>query len=136
LFRGIILQGFLTRYSLVHAVLLNSLLFGLSHLSLPQLVSGIFLGVFIGWIFLKTQSLIVCIFCHACANALLLSGFTFHSIYVFSGVRFAADTITYQMENVPLLPMWFVLAALGVVMIGVSILNRVLPDKQQHKEIG
>lgn len=72
IFRGIILEGLLKRYSPVKSILISSFLFGLVHLNPWQFVTGLILGVFSGWVYFKTRSLSYSIIIHAAAN---LSGF-------------------------------------------------------------
>jgi uncharacterized protein len=68
LFRGIILDGFLKRYSAKRSIILSALLFGIAHLNPAQFVNGFVLGLFIGWIFWRTRSLWLCIFIHLLNN--------------------------------------------------------------------
>jgi uncharacterized protein len=68
LFRGIILEGFLKRYSPVKSVLISALLFGVFHLNPWQLITGFFAGIFIGWIYYRTRNLALAIFIHAFNN--------------------------------------------------------------------
>lgn len=69
IFRGIILKGFLQRYSPATAILISSLLFGL----INPFIGEPFLGaLFMGWVYYKSGNLIYCIIIHAFAN---FSGF-------------------------------------------------------------
>jgi uncharacterized protein len=72
IFRGIILDGLLKRYSPIKSILISSLLFGLVHLNPWQFLTGLIIGVFSGWIYYRTRSLSLSIIIHASAN---LSGF-------------------------------------------------------------
>ena len=74
LFRGIILDGLLKRYSPLTAILISSLLFGLAHLNPWSFVNGLIIGIFSGWVYFKTRSVLPSIIIHASAN---LSGFLF-----------------------------------------------------------
>ena len=67
-FRGLVLHGYLTRYSRTIAVVASSVLFALFHLNLPQAVFALPIGLACGWLFLHTRSLIPCIVCHVLAN--------------------------------------------------------------------
>jgi len=71
-FRGIMLDGLLKKYSPIKAILISSLLFGLVHLNPWQFIAGLFLGVFMGWVYYKTKSLSFTIIIHAAVN---FSGF-------------------------------------------------------------
>lgn len=72
IFRGIILDGLLKKYSPIKSILISSLLFGLVHLNPWQFVSGLIIGIFSGWVYYRTRSLSFSIIIHASAN---LSGF-------------------------------------------------------------
>lgn len=70
LLRGIILRGLLSRYSAFNSILISSLLFGAIHGNLYQFVLALIVGVFFGWMFVKTRSLLLCILAHAFFNSL------------------------------------------------------------------
>lgn len=69
IFRGIILRGFLRRYSVVKALILSSLLFGFIHLNITQFITAFLVGLLLGWIYYKTNSLLFVILAHALHNA-------------------------------------------------------------------
>jgi membrane protease YdiL (CAAX protease family) len=71
-FRGIILDGLLSRYSPFKSILLSSILFGIVHLNPWQFVIALIIGAFSGWIFYKTKNLTLSIIIHATVN---LSGY-------------------------------------------------------------
>jgi membrane protease YdiL (CAAX protease family) len=73
IYRGIILDGLIRKYSPWKAILISSLIFGLVHLNPWQLITGFVIGIFIGWAYYYTRNLAVCIAIHATAN---LAGFT------------------------------------------------------------
>ncbi len=68
IFRGIILNGLLKRYSPVLSIVVSSLLFAAVHLNPWQFVSAFFLGLFIGWVYLRTKSISLAIIIHAFNN--------------------------------------------------------------------
>ena len=68
IFRGIILDGLLKNYSPLKSILISSLLFGISHLNPWQFVSALFIGIFSGWVYYKTRSLLPSIIIHAAVN--------------------------------------------------------------------
>ncbi len=70
IFRGIVLDGFLKIYSPVKSIVLSSILFGLAHLNPWQFLSGLFIGLFMGWIYYRTQSLWLTILSHLSLNLL------------------------------------------------------------------
>lgn len=69
LFRGIILDGFLKRYSPGKAIVWSSLLFGLIHLNPWQFIAAFTIGLATGWIYWKSKSLLPCIIIHFVTNA-------------------------------------------------------------------
>jgi membrane protease YdiL (CAAX protease family) len=72
IFRGIILDGLLRKYSPIKSIFISSFLFGIVHLNPWQFVTGLIIGIFSGWIYYRTKSLLPSIIIHATAN---LSGF-------------------------------------------------------------
>jgi membrane protease YdiL (CAAX protease family) len=70
LFRGIILNGLLKMYSNKMAIITSSLIFGLIHFNIYQFCMAFLFGIFLAFLYLKTHSIILCIFAHV-----------FHNIY-------------------------------------------------------
>jgi len=68
LFRGLILRGFLSRYSVKKAILASAVLFGVFHLIPWQIPGAVVLGALFAWWFLETGSLIPCIYGHVLVN--------------------------------------------------------------------
>jgi len=66
--RGIILELFLKRYNDLAAVVLSAIIFGLIHMNIPQFINAFIMGMALGYIYLKTKSLIACMFGHFCNN--------------------------------------------------------------------
>ena len=71
LFRGLILRGFMSRYTVRKAIFVSAILFGLFHMNPWQFVHTTAIGILFAWWFFKTRSLIPCIFGHALNNGLL-----------------------------------------------------------------
>lgn len=68
IFRGIILDGLLKKYSPLNSILISSFFFGLSHLNPWQFILGFLLGIFSGWVYYRTRSILPSIIIHATAN--------------------------------------------------------------------
>ena len=68
LFRGVILDGLLKKYSPVKSILISSIIFGLAHLNPWQFVTAFVIGIFAGWIYYKSRSLSLTILIHASIN--------------------------------------------------------------------
>jgi membrane protease YdiL (CAAX protease family) len=70
LFRSIILDGFLKNYKPLKAILLSAFLFGLMHGNLVQGIGAFVMGILLGWIYWKTESITLCILLHFANNLL------------------------------------------------------------------
>jgi uncharacterized protein len=70
LFRGVILGGFLSRYSMKKAVIASAVVFGLFHLNPWQFLGATVLGIVFAWWLIRTRSLLPCLFGHALNNGL------------------------------------------------------------------
>jgi len=75
LFRSFLLEGLRQKYSDLFAILLSALLFGLVHMNLIQGINTFIIGIILGFVYTRTESLYQCIFAHIAHNmfALLLS---------------------------------------------------------------
>jgi membrane protease YdiL (CAAX protease family) len=71
LFRGVILRGFLQRYSRTHAIWGSAALFGLAHQNIYQFVVALLIGALSGWLYERARSLVPCIALHATYNTSL-----------------------------------------------------------------
>jgi membrane protease YdiL (CAAX protease family) len=71
LFRGIVLRSFLHQYTRWAAILGSATLFGFVHMNLYQFAVGVVIGVFLGWLYERTRSLVPCIALHASYNTTL-----------------------------------------------------------------
>lgn len=69
-FRGFILNGLLSQYSIKKSVLVSAILFMLFHVNPYQFAGAFIWGILSAHIFLATRSLLPCILCHALYNAL------------------------------------------------------------------
>jgi membrane protease YdiL (CAAX protease family) len=69
LFRGIILDGFLNRYRPGKAIFWSAFLFGLFHLNPWQFIPGFLIGLLLGYVYLKTRSIIPVILIHIINNS-------------------------------------------------------------------
>ena len=88
LVRGLILRGFLSRYSVRKAVLASALLSGLVHLNAWNFIGPTVLGILLAWWFIQTRSMLPCFLGH-----------------VFYGALFFADIVLGGLE---IWPIWFV----------------------------
>lgn len=68
LFRGIVLDGLLKRYSPLKSIIFSSMLFGIIHLNPWQFVSAFSFGLIAGWVYYKTANLTLPILVHFASN--------------------------------------------------------------------
>jgi hypothetical protein len=68
IFRGIILEGLLKKYSPTKSILISSILFGIVHLNPWQFISALILGSFSGWVYYRTKKLTLSILIHSVNN--------------------------------------------------------------------
>ncbi|WP_315114535.1 CPBP family intramembrane glutamic endopeptidase [Clostridium intestinale] len=69
--RGIIFNGLRKRYSDLWAILISSFLFGFIHLNLQQGINAFIIGVLFSWVYVKTNSLYLCMALHAFNNFII-----------------------------------------------------------------
>lgn len=69
-FRGFIFSGLLQNKGRLRAVLLTSIVFGLSHGVLQQTLAATIFGVLLGWITLRTGSILPALLVHAINNSM------------------------------------------------------------------
>lgn len=68
MYRGILLNGFLNKYPPKVAIFFSALLFAFAHMNIPQGINAFILGIVLGTVFYKTNSLYLCIFMHFINN--------------------------------------------------------------------
>lgn len=71
LYRGILLNGLLNKYSYKKAIIYSALIFGIAHLNLPQGINAFFLALILGVIFYYTRSIYLCMVMHAVNNIIV-----------------------------------------------------------------
>ena len=78
LYRGLILGGFLKRYTPTKAILLSSLIFGFAHYSIERFVFLFISGIILGIFYYKTNSILVSSILHFIFNMVLILKFKIH----------------------------------------------------------
>ncbi|MFW6271076.1 MAG: CPBP family intramembrane glutamic endopeptidase [Bacillota bacterium] len=68
LFRGLFLEGIASQHSQKVAILVSAFMFSLYHMNLLQTLHTFILGLFLAYVYLKTRSLILCIYIHFVNN--------------------------------------------------------------------
>jgi len=88
IFRGLILQGFRRNYNSFIAVFMSALLFALFHLNPWQFPATFILGLLLGWVTIRTNSIILAILGHSINNFMVLISLTYwdtiHSYSIYS----------------------------------------------------
>ncbi|PHN02320.1 CPBP family intramembrane glutamic endopeptidase [Flavilitoribacter nigricans] len=126
-FRGIILDGFLKQYSVRKSILWSAFFFGLYHLNPWQFVTAMGLGIFIGWIYHRTRSLLPCIAIHAFANGT--------SFFLSTGMSEEQQDMTLVETVGGIGPLLLILAGAGVVLyVAIRLLDRLLPAPSRPEE--
>ena len=97
LVRGLILRGFLSRYSVRKAVLASALLSGLMHLNSGSFIGATVLGILLAWWFIQTRSMLPCFLGHALYGALEIA------YILLSQLELSQSEIWFH----PLLEIWF-----------------------------
>jgi len=119
LFRGIILDGLSKTMDVNYAILLSALFFGLFHGNLIQGIGGFTIGLYLGWIYIKTESILYPILLHGLNNGL---GWIFLSLgYI--------DVNLYDLIE---MPYYYSLIALSIA----SFFGIIFLLNNQFKEIG
>lgn len=77
IFRGLILHGFRKNYNAVTAIFMSALLFSLFHLNPWQMPATFVLGLLLGWIIIRTRSILLAIIGHSINNLMVLLTITY-----------------------------------------------------------
>ncbi len=79
LFRGIIMHGFMRNYKNWYSIVISALMFSIYHLNPWQMPYTFFLGLLLGWLMVRSQSLTLCIIAHSLNNLIVLLSITYHN---------------------------------------------------------
>ena len=124
LFRGVILNGFLKNYSVQKAVIVSALLFGLIHLNPWQFLSGFAGGIYLGWLYYRTENLLTCIFVHSFYNLFPLFVIRYVDIEI-QGYNALSDMMSFQ-------PLWFDLAGIGLLVVSIIFTVRIADREDKN----
>ncbi len=111
-FRGFLFSSLRTVLAPDRTVLVSSLLFGLFHevLTPGRFLTSTFLGLVLGWVRLRTQSVLPCMALHVVHNGLLLS------VSYYEGALTARGWGVEERAHLP--ATWLAAAAVGIVIAG------------------
>jgi uncharacterized protein len=84
IFRNIVLKGLLIKYSVNKSIIISSLLFALVHTDIAhiywgKIVTALFLGLFLGWLFYKTGRIGLCIVVHSFSNLIAIATYSLNN---------------------------------------------------------
>lgn len=95
IFRGMILRGFLSNYSAAKAVIYSAIIFCAIHIYPTLLLGALFLGLFLGYVFYLTKSLLPGMVFHAIANfSALFMGYILFTLHGKSHIEMVYGTPT------------------------------------------
>jgi membrane protease YdiL (CAAX protease family) len=120
IFRGLILKGFLQRFSVLKAAILSSILFGLVHLNPWQFVSGSLLGLLFAWWYARTGSLWPSLLGHAFVNG----SFWLFALLPFEIQGFNSSEYSASPQFQPL---WFDVLGVSLLSLGGWLFHRQVP---------
>ncbi len=106
-FRGFIFGGLVRNQSKVRAVIISALMFGISHGVLQQSIAASVMGVLLGWIALRTGSVLPGMLIHFTNNALSVS----LERIAASEWQGASIFVTTTSEGAAYQPLWIVVAS-------------------------
>jgi membrane protease YdiL (CAAX protease family) len=121
-FRGLVLHGFLRRYGEAKAVLASAILFGAFHMNPWQFSSAVVGGLFLGWLFVETRSLVPCIIGHAINNI-------FPLVLSFLVIRNPHGRTVAALGSHPIEPPWLVFTGATVLAVGAYLFVRTVRMK-------
>ena len=115
-FRGMILKGLGLKYKPAMTICISAFLFGAIHFNPWQLIPAFGAGIFIGWLYLVTNNILLCIFVHALNNGLG---------YIMEILNINIQGLAYDIEKgVQFQPHWVTFSGAALLGIGTFMLNK------------
>lgn len=129
--RGIMLRGMLQRMSAAKAITWSAFIFALIHLNLYQALGAFVIGLFIGWVYYRSGSLLFAILIHFVNNS-----FSAAMLFLFPEMELDTTLLEIVSENFGIFSyilLYILSAALFVTII--RILNRFFNNAKKEKEV-
>lgn len=129
--RGIMLRGMLQRMSAAKAITWSAFIFALIHLNLYQALGAFVIGLFIGWVYYRSGSLLFAILIHFVNNS-----FSAAMLFLFPEMELDTTLLEIVSGNFGILSyilLYILSAALFVTII--RILNRFFNNAKKEKEV-
>jgi glutamate-5-semialdehyde dehydrogenase len=122
-FRGIVLRGLLGRWRPWPAIIASAALFALMHFNPAQTPVALGLGIVLGWVYVRTRSLGLCILGHAINNS---------ATYLPGNLPFEVDGFNRVSETANALfhPWWFDATGIALFASGIWLIHRFAPARQ------
>jgi len=117
LFRGILLNGFEKNYSEKKAILISALLFGIVHLNPWQFVTAFIMGIILAWVYIRTKSIILCIYMHIFNNLVSVITLRYKEVLPIKGFNTAYNEHSFH-------PLWFDAVGIILTITGVLLIMR------------
>ena len=127
-FRGLILRGLLGRWRPAMAILVSAALFALTHFNPAQAPVAFILGGILGWIYVRTRSLGLCMIGHALNNA---------ATYLDDWIPFdvAGFNFVPDVDGPIFHPWWFNACGLVLLAAGVWLIHRRAPATEPWRVV-
>lgn len=128
LFRGLFITGFRKNYSIQKTIIVSAFLFGFIHLNPWQFVGAFIIGIFSGWLFIKTESILLSVYLHFFNNTLYFLTIKFSNFIPIKGFNSNFSLpVNFQ-------PWWFDLIGIIITITGFIFLNQAI-KKEYKKQI-
>lgn len=124
-FRGILLNGFEKNYSEKKAILVSALLFGIMHLNPWQFVTAFIMGIVLAWVYIKTKSIILCIYMHIFNNMVGVITLRYKEVLPIKGFNTSYNEHSFQ-------PLWFDAVGIILTLAGILLIMRAI-KKRKHR---
>lgn len=116
--RGVLLDGLLRNYSPKKAIFYSALIFGLIHLNPWQFITAFLIGLFMGWVYYRTRSLLATIIIHFTVN---FTGFVLNHFVDFET---SFDTSYVELAGSVLNAILLISGAILIAAVSIFLLNR------------
>jgi membrane protease YdiL (CAAX protease family) len=126
-FRGILLRGLASRHRWRTALLVSATLFALMHANPWQFCSALAAGLVFGWWYLRTQSLVLCLFGHAMMNGLSLV----LPMLGAAGLEISGFIGNAQAAEAQFQPAWLNVTGLVLTGVGLALFDRLAPPRPE-----
>lgn len=124
IFRGLILRGLLGRCRPWTAIAISAALFALMHLNPAQIPVTVGLGLVLGWVYVRTRSLGLCVLGHALNNSsTFMTSYLPFEITGFNAMPGAVQGNVFH-------PWWFDLLGVAFFAAGIGIIRQFSPPKE------